>query len=215
VPAARVPEDGILSLGPASRLLGVNPDTLRRWADVGRVASFATPGGHRRFSRAELSRLAAARSMPRQSLSRLGATPERLARAYARSYRSGEDLRSTRGFERVDRDRFRDEGRRLVGALLAYLDAPSAAARRRCERDAAEAVRATGRRLAAIGVDLEGAIATFVGARRPFMAELATIGRRRALDAGAITSLYDDATALLDRLLLELVGGFRTPMIDA
>ena len=40
-----------LSLGPASRMLGVDPDTLRRWADEGRVEAYVTPGGHRRFDR--------------------------------------------------------------------------------------------------------------------------------------------------------------------
>jgi len=223
LPAPRVPQAGspahaageFISLGPASRLLGVDPDTLRRWADDGRVPSFATPGGHRRFPRAELTRLAASRNIPRQSLATLGATPERLARAYARSYRAAEDLRSARHYRRIDRDGFRDEGRRLVGALLAYLDAPSAAARKRCERDATEAVRSTAQRLAATGVDLGGAIDTFVSARRPFMAELATIGRRRSLDAAAITMLYDEATQLLDRLLLELVACFNQPAIEA
>ena len=40
-----------LSLGPASRLLGVDPDTLRRWADEGRIEAFTTAGGHRRPER--------------------------------------------------------------------------------------------------------------------------------------------------------------------
>ncbi|HEV8654065.1 MAG TPA: helix-turn-helix domain-containing protein, partial [Candidatus Limnocylindria bacterium] len=38
-----------LTLGEASRILGVDPDTLRRWADNGKVEVFTTPGGHRRF----------------------------------------------------------------------------------------------------------------------------------------------------------------------
>ena len=49
-----------LPLGEASRLLGVDPDTLRRWADEGRVPAFTTPGGHRRFERRALERLVAA-----------------------------------------------------------------------------------------------------------------------------------------------------------
>ena len=50
-----------LPLGQASRLLGVDPDTLRRWADEGRVPAFTTLGGHRRFERRALERLVATR----------------------------------------------------------------------------------------------------------------------------------------------------------
>ncbi len=38
-----------LSLRDASGKLGVSPATLRNWADEGRVPSYRTPGGHRRF----------------------------------------------------------------------------------------------------------------------------------------------------------------------
>lgn len=40
---------GDLSTTSAARLLGVHPDTLREWADEGKVPSWRTPGGHRRF----------------------------------------------------------------------------------------------------------------------------------------------------------------------
>jgi len=45
-----------LSLGEASELLGVHSTTLRRWADAGAVPCFRTPGGHRRFRKAQLER---------------------------------------------------------------------------------------------------------------------------------------------------------------
>lgn len=48
-----------LSLGEASLRLGVHPDTLRRWADARRVATWVTPGGHRRFTRSSLDALTA------------------------------------------------------------------------------------------------------------------------------------------------------------
>ena len=47
-------DDPWLPLGAASRLVGVGPDTLRRWADTGKVQSYQTPGGHRRFLRSSL-----------------------------------------------------------------------------------------------------------------------------------------------------------------
>lgn len=43
-----------LTLGEASRFLGVDESTLRIWADAGRIPAYRTPGGHRRFARQAL-----------------------------------------------------------------------------------------------------------------------------------------------------------------
>ena len=48
-------------------------------------------------------------------------------------------------------------------------------------------------------------MSSFVAARQPFLAELAGLGRRRSLDPGRLADLYDDASALLDRLLLRFI----------
>ena len=45
-------------LGRAAELLGVSVDTLRRWADAGRITTQRTPGGHRTVEGPELARLA-------------------------------------------------------------------------------------------------------------------------------------------------------------
>jgi len=45
-------------LGKAAQLLGVSPDTIRRWADQGRVQTVRTTGGQREIEGAELARLA-------------------------------------------------------------------------------------------------------------------------------------------------------------
>ena len=58
-------------MGAASRLLGVAPDTLRRWADTGRIESFTTPGGHRRFLRSSLESLVNAPRRHRYGVERL------------------------------------------------------------------------------------------------------------------------------------------------
>jgi molybdopterin-binding protein len=50
-----------LRLGEAAKQLGVSPDTLRRWAEAGRIAVELTPGGQRTVSQADISRLAAER----------------------------------------------------------------------------------------------------------------------------------------------------------
>lgn len=201
-----------LSLGPASRLVGVDPDTLRRWSDEGRLPTYTTPGGHRRFERRDLEHvLLTRRQAPvRRPLAALGATADRMNRAYARSYLSPADGRAAVGdrFDGTDREAFRDEGRRLLRALMAYLDATTPRGRTRSEADAIAAVRATAARLAAGGAPLNEAATAFIAARRPFFAELAALGRRRALDVASLTALYDEAVAILDRLLLEFLGAF-------
>ena len=206
-----VPAERWLSLGPASRLVGVDPDTLRRWADDGRVEAFVTPGRHRRFDRRALERLAATGRGETRSLASLGASSERLRRVYRRTYTSDAPARKAAADHAGDRERYRQDGRQLIEALIAHLDADRAdeAARRQTEADALALVDAFARRLQAGGMGLAEAIALFVAARRPFLAELAHLGRRRTLDAARLGDLYADATGLLDRLLLRVVDTYQ------
>ena len=214
-PDRRPAEGDWLSLGPASRLIGVNADSLRRWADEGRVEVFTTPGGHRRFARRSLDRLVASgHSDRRLPLARLGATPARVSAAYRRSYvrRAGEAGSPTDAVAGPDREAFRRDGRRLVGVLLAYLDGVDSADRARAEAEATEIVAAHAGHLAATGITIDESLGLFVAARRPFLAEIGAVARRRRLEPEQLTTLYDDASGLLDRLLLRFVAAHRLPV---
>jgi excisionase family DNA binding protein len=56
--AARTPvpadEPDWLTLGQAAKYLGMAQSTIRKWSDTGRLPAFYTPGGHRRYRRADL-----------------------------------------------------------------------------------------------------------------------------------------------------------------
>lgn len=214
---APLPDDGSpadrplperLALGEASRFLGVDPDTLRRWADEGRVSAFTTPGGHRRFERRELERLIASRRTgPAGGLAGFGARQGRLSAAYRRRYgeRHGPGPDPRQSVPESDRDTFREVGRRLVDALVRHIDA-TGPGRAAAEREAIELAGDLGERLARHGVPLSDAVSMFVSARRPFLAELRIMARRGGVDDGRLGALCDTVTSLLDRLLLAFVA---------
>jgi excisionase family DNA binding protein len=58
LPGRRAPatEPDWLTLGQAAKYLGVAQSTIRKWSDHGRVPAFYTPGGHRRYRRADLDK---------------------------------------------------------------------------------------------------------------------------------------------------------------
>ena len=199
-----------LPLGAASKIVGVDPDTLRRWADEGRVEVFHTPGGHRRFERRSLERLVLSGSRDRSTMASLGATPQRLTDAYRRTYLSRDGL-TPNPFDAVrdeDREMFRRNGRELVDALVRHLGHQQPGSSR--SLDAATELSAwLGVRLASSGTSLTESVALFVAARRPFMAELGTLAKRRRLDSREVAKLFDAASQALDRCLLAFVDGYR------
>lgn len=53
------PKSEYLAPGEVARMLHVSPKTVNRWAHEGRIACIVTLGGHRRFPRQEIERIAA------------------------------------------------------------------------------------------------------------------------------------------------------------
>jgi len=106
-----------LSLTEASKRLKVHPTTLREWADRGRIRTFRTPGGHRRFSVEDVDALAAD-AAPELALfmsalvgqARLATTAGQLATEswYSR-------------FDEAAKERQRELGHDLMRLLVAYL----------------------------------------------------------------------------------------------
>jgi excisionase family DNA binding protein len=208
-----------MSLGPASRLLGIDPDTLRRWADEGRVEAWTTPGGHRRFDRRALERLATDRRRGiGRPLASMGASPERLNRVYRRHYAADAAASPPAMSPRDDleREAYRQDGRRLITALIDFLDSDAAdtSARDRLEAEASAIVDDQAARLSAAGSSLTEAVSGFVAARQPFLAELSGLGRSRSLDPTRLAALYGDASALLDRLLLRFIATHQRSVTD-
>ncbi len=200
-------DPGWLSLGQASRLLGVSQGTLRRWADDGRLRVFTTPGGHRRFSREAIERLLPADRDQRPHLGLSGLTPARLASAYRRSASTPAEGSWGAVLSEDDRVAFRELGRRLAHALVEHLDAIEPAARTTHLAEATSLSADYGRLGAAAGLSLGDVVEGFLAFRRPFLAEAVVVARRRGFDMDEVTGLYDDAEQALDHLLVATMSG--------
>lgn len=198
-----------LSLTDACELLGVSPSTVRRWADTGLVRTFVTPGGHRRFSRAGLESLLPDRPTGRPSLVGLGETPGRMARGYRKA--SGDDASRIPWVAELDdaqRERFRGYGRGVVSALVTALDTDDPVRRAERLREAEDACAEYGRIAGREGLGAPMTADLFLRFRRPFLAELGSLTRRREFDAAATSTLMAEANAALDALLLATLRGW-------
>lgn len=106
-----------LSITEASKRLNIHPATLRDWSDRGKIRTFRTPGGHRRFSGDDVDALAS-EAAPELALfmnalvgqARLATSAGRLANEpwYAR-------------FDDAAKERQRELGHELMRVLVAYL----------------------------------------------------------------------------------------------
>lgn len=145
----------------------------------------------------------------RPSLANLGASPDRIARAYRRARPASQAappawlLRMTES----ERDEFRGRGRRLAALLVLHLDAAGRSESARLLQEADAEAHAYGRTAAALGASLGETVEGFLRFRTPFMNELAGLSRKRNLDAREATALLVDAEKAMDSLLVSLMTG--------
>lgn len=208
----REPDDPWLALGAASRLVGVGPDTLRRWADSGKVESFTTPGGHRRFLRSGLEAMVNAPRRHRYGVDRLSGSAGTISgdvhRRVVRGDAAGQPWQARLSAEQ--RVEFRRWGQRTFQLVLDYVGA-----RRRSERELllAEAEKMGGlygQEASRAGMPLAEAVEAFLYYRSPVLEAIAAHLRRRAADISDVTAAHREATAAIDQVLVALVSSYRS-----
>lgn len=146
-----------LALGEASRFLGVDVTTLRRWSDAGMIHALRTPGGHRRFREIDLA------SFVRRHHSATARLPDIIGAGGTRLLPAGADrkIRRQPWFHAVRGRQAAAIGtscRTLMAALASYLAGGGSAARRQGEVVA----RALGAQVAALGLSPAQATEAFL-----------------------------------------------------
>ena len=194
-----------LSLQEASELLGVNTSTLRRWGDSGRVPMKRTLGGHRRFSRMAISRLA--ETPPAAPLVHSNTTQQSWNFDARDLARQDWHTRFTSG---PLTDRMRGLGQRLLGLLIQYIN--------RREDDARFLVEARtvgetyGRESHTAGASLHDTVEAFLFFRSAFsQLAMPMPGIAQATDLAESAGLHARLDRFMDAILLGVIAGFEKP----
>jgi len=192
-----------LTLSQACHILNVNPATLRHWADAGRVRVFRTVGGHRRFSRDDVTSLVERASASRVVAS--GPDGEDVAlRRLRRRLRQGQD-RWHGAFDEEGLMRMRLLGRQLLGIATAYLTQKKR--RPQLQEEARFIGQEYGTELARRGLSLKEVVEAFLFFRRSLTdTTLQAVGNHHAPDE--VGEAWRDVYGLADIVLLAMTEAY-------
>jgi excisionase family DNA binding protein len=200
-------------MGEASALLGVSGATLRRWAVEGRIATFTTPGGHRRFSPAAVESLLRRRPAAQAALA--GATStDQIRRAYRESFRDAPVPPTFLGsVPSGARESLRGFGRVITASIMRSVEARGDDLREAALAEGMIAAAAYGRIAGTLAATMRETVATFLRFRMPFVREVAVATRRMGLDGPAATDLLDALAVTVDGLLDATLESFETASV--
>ena len=194
-----------VSLRRACEILGVDESTLRRWADNGRLRSYRTPGGHRRFSLPNLEAMVAGDTKPRgaDEMERIATARIRRQLQQARAQEQGWYSSLTE----TSRGTLRDLGRRLVEMVGEYLDKRTTR-RSGLLDEALEIGSEYGRVLNGAGLPLASAVHAYTGFRRTIDETTRQAAIREGLPLEDALAAYGQVHALGDQVLMGIVAAY-------
>jgi excisionase family DNA binding protein len=199
-------DDGsqLLSIEAACRLLGVDPSTLRRWSDSGKVPVFRTPGGHRRYNEEDLRALLQGESRPRRRMSRRVLTDLSIS-AYESDYlRQARSRRWYRAYDQGQLEELRVIGRRLVDLAVRFISG------RADHTHITDEGRAIGRRYGSLsaeaGLSATDAVEAFLFFRYPVIQAMTHFIDEENLPAKRAVRIFAEITQFMDQVLTATVA---------
>ena len=202
-----------LSIGKASKLLGVNESTLRHWADRRAIRTFRTSGGHRRFAQEDLYAMMSQSSGPWESRSLSDLKDLALTKIRRRLSRGG--TAPSKWYSRVsEKQKLRQRllGRRLLASASDYLT------RKRGRSQALDEARDIGEeygiQAVGFGMSLEDALEAFLFFRSSLDSVAMEFTRDRDLTTRQAMEIYKQLNAFTDQVLLASIKAYQAQRAD-
>ena len=197
-------QEPLLSISEASQLLGVSDGALRQWTDEGKLKAFITPGGHRRYDRAELKKFISSH-LRMLGVKDLAIELEETARQHREIARAS--LRNTVWYNKLNEEsqaHLADLGRRMLNLIIKYITEPSR--REETIRLVRDAGRDHGETLAKLELPLTDSVEAFLLHRDPIMNAVTHLMRKREAFTGRIVEAMPMVTHIMDKALVALVA---------
>jgi len=200
-------QETFLNISEASRLLGVSEAALRQWTDEGKIKAFITPGGHRRYRRAELMKFMSSHSRMlgvKDLVSEINETAE-LHREIGR--KSLSSLPWYKKLNKESQDQFADEGRRLLSLIGKYITEPSK--REETIQFARQVGQDMGVNLAKRGLNLADSVEAFLMHREPMINASTSLLKKREAFTGRVVNAIPLVSHVIDETLVSFVTAYQ------
>ena len=205
---ARTTDSEWLSIHDACSLLGVDPSTLRRWSDSGKVPVFRTPGGHRRYVEADLRRLIGIGPRPRDRarVNRQNLTDRSLSGYEDEYLRAVRERPWFRSYGTDNQDEHRRLGRRLVDLAVRFASvAPNAGDRSSLLVEARQIGEHYGRSGAEHGLTSAETVEAFLYFRYPIFRAVTSLIDEEELASRRTIRLFNEISNFMDQVLIATV----------
>ena len=197
-------QQSLVSISEASHILGVSETALRQWTDEGKIKAFVTPGGHRRYSRAELNKFMLS-SRKLLGIKDVVAELEDTAsthREIGRTYFKTSYLYSN--LNRESQELLAELGRRLLSIIIRYITEPSR--REEIIKLAQDVGHSHGETLARLGFQLTDSVEAFLMHRNTIMEATSQLLTKKEAFNRRVVEAIPLTTRVMDETLVSLVA---------
>jgi len=197
-------QEPLASISEASRILGVSEAALRQWTNEGRIKAFITPGGHRRYSRADLKKFMSSHQKIlgiRDLVIELEDTAQ-LHREIARESFSNKPWADKLTGE--SHEQLADFSRQLLGLIVRYITEPSR--REEITRLVRDVGRSFGGTLAELGLPLTDSVEAFILHRDPLIKAATHLMSKREAYTRRVVESVPLVAQVMDETMVALVA---------
>ena len=197
-------QESLVSISEASHILGVSGAALRQWTDAGEIKACITPGGHRRYSKADLQKFMGSHRKTlgiKDLVVELENTPQ-LHREIARTF-----LNTTSRYNKLNQEsqeRLASLGRHLLSLIIKYITEPSQ--HNETIKLAHDVGYNSGETLAKPRLPFTNSVEAFILHRDPIMSATTHLVMKRRTFTGYIVEAIPRVAHIMDEALVSLVA---------